>query len=176
MRVLGIDPGTIRMGVAVLDAQGSQYTLVASESVNLSAHLALPLRLKEIYEAVQSFIERFQPEVLSLENVFFGKDVRSLVKIGEARACAMLAAAEKKIPVMEYPPARIKQAISGNGRASKIQIQQMVRHLLHLKEMPPVDAADALAAALCHVQSERTQNLYQRFRSGDQNHVRVPIG
>ena len=176
MRVLGIDPGTIRMGVAVLDAQGSQYTLVTCESVNLSTHLALPFRLKEIYESVRGFIERFQPEVLSLENVFFGKDVRSLVKIGEARACAMLAAAEKKIPVTEYPPARIKQAISGNGRASKIQIQQMVRHLLRLKTVPQEDAADALAVALCHVQSERTRNLYQRVRDENRNHVRIPVG
>jgi len=164
------------MGLAVLDVQGSQYTLVTCESVSLSTHLTLPDRLKEIFESVQSFIARFHPDVVSLENVFFGKDVRSLVKIGEARACAMLAAAEKKIPVMEYPPARIKQAISGNGRASKIQIQQMVRHLLHLKETPLVDAADALAVALCHVQSKRTQTLYQRLRSGDRNYVRIPVG
>ena len=176
MRVLGIDPGTIRMGVAVLDVQGNQYELVACESVNLSAHLSLPARLQEIYESVRVFIERFQPEVVSLENVFYGKDVRALVKIGEARACAMLAAAEKKIPVTEYPPARVKQAVSGNGRASKIQMQQMVRHLVRLKTTPPVDAADALAVALCHVQSHRTQNLYQRIKNENRSHVRIPVG
>jgi crossover junction endodeoxyribonuclease RuvC len=161
MRVLGVDPGTIRMGMGLLEGNGNRYTLVAFESVKLSASRPLPERLKEIYETVHDFIERHRPEVLALENVFFGKDVRALVKIGEARASAMLAAANRGIPVVEYPPARVKQAVSGNGQASKIQIQQMMKHLLRLKEPPPVDAADALAVALCHLQTA---------------HVRIPVG
>ena len=175
MRVLGIDPGTVRMGVAVLDAEGSRYAFVTYESVNVSKNLTLPERLKEIHDSVQTFIDRYTPDVMSLENVFFDKDVRALVKIGEARACAMLAAAQKKIPVMEYPPARIKQAISGNGRASKVQVQQMVKHLLHLKTVPPVDAADALAVALCHIQCQRGLRFLDRA-SERQNHVRIPVG
>lgn len=115
----------------------------------------------EINKIVRGFIERYQPEMMALENVFYGKDVRALVKMGEARAAAMLAAAERGIPVIEYPPARVKQAITGNGQASKIQIQHMVKHLLRLKEVPPVDAADALAVALCHLQTSR---------------VRIPVG
>lgn len=161
MRVLGIDPGTLRMGVGILEVNGRQHRLVVCESVSISRNQTLPQRLKEIYQKVAEFIERYQPDVMALENVFFGKDVRALVKIGEARASAMLAAADKNIPVMEYPPARIKQAITGNGRASKVQIQQMVRHLLRLTAPPPVDAADALAAALCHIQSQN---------------VRIPVG
>ena len=168
MRVLGIDPGTIRIGLGVLESQGKRYQLVGFESVAMTKNLSLPERLKEIYAAVQKSIERYLPEVVELENVFFGKDVRALVKIGEARASAMLAAADRKIPVVEYPPARIKQAISGNGRASKIQVQQMVKFLLQLKTPPPTDAADALAAAFCHLQS---QNL--RIPS---QHVRIPVG
>lgn len=145
------------MGVGILEANGSRYELVAFETVRIPKSLALAERLKEIYRSVQKVIQRYGPEVVALENVFFGKDVRSLVKMGEARACVMLAAAEKQIPVVEYPPARVKEAISGNGRASKVQVQQMVKHLLRLKGVPPVDAADALAVALCHLQSQNVR-------------------
>jgi len=165
MRILGVDPGTLRMGVGMLEGAGSHYQLVTFESVTFPRHLPLQERLKEIHKTVQSFIERYLPDVVALENVFFGKDVRALVRIGEARAAAMLAATERKIPVVEYPPARVKQAISGNGRASKVQIQQMVKQLLRLKSAPPVDAADALAVALCH--------LHSVPRSP---HVRIPVG
>lgn len=161
MRILGIDPGTVRMGMGVIETKGSHYQVVAFDSVGFRRSLPLPDRLKQIHRAVLDFLERYLPDVVAIENVFFGKNVRSLVKIGEARASALLAATEREIPVAEYPPARIKQAISGNGRASKIQVQQMVKHLLRLPSAPPVDAADALAVALCHF---HTQN------------VRIPIG
>lgn len=153
MRVLGIDPGTIQMGVGVLEANGSRRQLLASESVKVSESLSLAERLKEIHDSVRDFIDRFSPDVMALEDVFYGKNVRTLVRVGEARASAMLAAAERKVPVVEYPPARVKQAITGNGQASKVQMQQMVRRLLSLETPPPVDAADALAVALCHLQS-----------------------
>lgn len=163
MRVIGIDPGTNRMGVGILESNGRtrEARLVACESVSIPKNVSLPEKLKGIRDSVADFIERFQPEVMALENVFYGKNVRTLIKIGEARASAMLAAAERQIPVVEYPPARIKQAVSGNGQASKVQIQQMVKHLLHLNMPPPVDAADALAVALCHLQT---------------SHVRIPVG
>lgn len=139
------------MGVGIIEGTRNQYRLVTFESVNVPRAVTLPERLKAICDSVRGFIKEFAPEVMALENVFFGKNVRSLVKIGEARASAMLAAAEEGIGVVEYPPARVKQAITGNGQASKIQIQQMVKHLLQLKTAPPVDAADALAVALCHL-------------------------
>lgn len=161
MRVLGIDPGTLQMGVGVLEAERAHYELVTFETLKIPPSFSLPERLKEIHRFVRDYIERYAPSVVAVENVFFGKDVRALVKMGEARGCAMLAAAEQGIPVVEYPPARVKEAVSGNGRASKIQIQQMVKHLLGLKSAPPVDAADALAVALCHLQSHR---------------VRIPVG
>lgn len=135
--------------------------MIACESVTLRKTSSLPEKLKEIHDRIQDFMSRYEPDVMALENVFFGKNVQSLVKIGEARASAMLAAAEKKIPVVEYPPARIKQAVSGNGRATKVQIQKMVMLLLGLKTAPPVDASDALAVALCHLHSKN---------------VRIPVG
>lgn len=161
MRVIGIDPGTHRMGIGIVERNGGRQEVVAFESVTLSKNRSLPEKLKEIYEQTQGFIQRYRPDVMALENVFYGQNVQSLVKIGEARASAMLAAAQEKIPVVEYPPARVKQAVSGNGCATKIQVQQMVKHLLQLKTPPPVDAADALAVALCHLQTSR---------------VRIPVG
>ena len=161
MRVLGVDPGTLRLGVALLEETGSRLEAVSFETVKISKELPLPARLKQVYEAIQERIEKYSPEIVAIENVFFGKDVRALVKMGEARACAILAAEQKGIPVVEYPPARVKQAVSGNGRASKIQVQNMMQRILHLKTLPGEDAADALAVALCCVQS---------------NHVRIPVG
>ncbi|MBI4115477.1 MAG: crossover junction endodeoxyribonuclease RuvC [Candidatus Omnitrophica bacterium] len=161
MRVLGIDPGTLRTGLGILDAKGNVYELITCQTIEASPKLPIPERLKKIHQTLQDIIRLHSPDVLALENVFFGKDVRALVKIGEARACAMLAAAECGIPVVEYPPARIKQAISGNGRATKIQMQQMIKSLFRLKTPPPADAADALAVALCHVHS---------------SNVRIPVG
>ena len=157
LRVLGVDPGTLQLGIGILDAEGSRYEAVAYETVRISKKLELPKRIQKVHEAVLDFIRRYRPAVMALENVFFGKDVRALVKMGEARASAILAAEESGIPVVEYTPARVKQAVSGNGRASKIQIQQMMRHLLRLKELPPPDSADALAVALCHLQTNRVR-------------------
>ena len=159
MRVLGVDPGTHRMGICILDANGNHFQLVAFETITFAKALTLPEKLKKINDRIREMIERFSPDVMALENVFFGKSIQVLVRVGEARASAMLAAAEKKIPVIEYPPARVKEAVSGNGRASKIQIQQMVKHRLQMKTVPPTDAADALAVALCHVQTHNVRIL-----------------
>ncbi len=153
MRVLGIDPGTIRMGMGVIEANGNRSHAVAFESIPISPENPLSEKLKEIFDHVERFVEAYQPDVMALENVFFGKNVSSLVKIGEARASAMLAAAQKNVPVVEYPPARVKQAISGNGQASKVQVQKMMKLLLGLQATPPEDAADALAVAWCHLNS-----------------------
>lgn len=149
------------MGMGVLEADGSRNRLVAFESVAISKDQALSEKLKEIHDRVEDFVDRYHPDVMALENVFFGESVPTLVKIGEARASAMLAAAKRNIAVVEYPPARVKEAVTSNGRASKVQVQHMVKILLGLKTVPPVDAADALAVALCHLQSRN---------------VRLPVG
>lgn len=145
------------MGIGVLEGNGNRYQTLGYETVKLRREFSIQKRLKVIHDSVREAIRKFTPEVVALENVFFGTNVKSLVKIGEARASVMLAAEESGIPVAEYPPARIKQSVSGNGRASKAQIQQMMRRLLGLKELPPVDAADALAVALCHLLSKNVR-------------------
>ena len=150
MRILGVDPGTWKTGVGIIETQGSRYQLIHLEVITVQEKLPLPKRLQQIYEGLQERIREYRPDVLALENVFYHKDISAVVKIGEARACAMLAAAQQHIEVAEYPPARIKLAVSGNGRATKDQIQHMIKTLLNLKVAAPQDASDALAVAICH--------------------------
>lgn len=150
MRILGVDPGTHRTGAGIIETQGSSCRLIYFETIKADAKKPLPERLLFIYRALKVLIQEYKPEVLALEDVFFGKDVKATVKIGEARACAMLAASEQGISVIEYPPTRVKLSVSGNGRATKEQVQHMVKLLLNLKEMPREDGADALAIAICH--------------------------
>ena len=165
MRILGVDPGTFRTGVGIVESQGSRYQLVHAEVITLQTGTSLSRRLYLIYQSLCEIIRIYRPEVLALENVFFGKDVQAMVKIGEARACAMLAASQQGIDVTEYPPARVKQSVAGNGRATKEQIQHMMKTLLNLKAAPPQDSADALAVAICHIHSSanilaREKNVY----------------
>ncbi|PIQ84975.1 MAG: crossover junction endodeoxyribonuclease RuvC [Candidatus Omnitrophica bacterium CG11_big_fil_rev_8_21_14_0_20_45_26] len=151
MRVAGIDPGTIRTGVAILEENGrGQYAVHHFEIIKAPSSRPLPERLRIIYSGLKELFTIYQPEIVALENVFFQKDFKAAVKIGEARAMAMLAAVEQSLAVEEYPPATIKQAVCGNGRAAKEQVQFMIKQILRLKEMPPSDAADALAVAICH--------------------------
>ena len=166
MKILGIDPGTLKTGAGIIESQGSSYKLLHFEVIKPSPKHTIVQRLGYIHRALVEVIRKFQPEVLALESVFFSKDVQATVKIGEARACAMLAASAAGIDVVEYPPARVKQAVSGNGRATKEQVQQMIKILLNLKELPAEDGADALALAICHFHSAKTVLLKQLAKAG----------
>lgn len=155
MRILGVDPGTQRTGVGIIESSSNRYKLIHFETFTVQDKIPLAERLHRIYQFLLLVIRKYEPGVLALEDVFFDKDVRATVKIGEARACAMIAASEAGVAVVEYPPARVKQAVTGNGRASKEQIQGMVKQLLRLKELPPSDGADAIAVAICHLHSRK---------------------
>jgi len=151
MKILGVDPGTLVCGYGVIETDGRSVRAL-DYGVVRCRDKPLPLRLKAVYEGLQAVIARFSPDVLVLEGAFFGKDVRSALKIGESRGVALLAAASAGIEVAEYAPAEVKKAVVGTGRAHKSQVQQMVRLELGLRELPsPADAADALAIALCHL-------------------------
>jgi len=164
MRILGIDPGTRQTGVGVIETQGNRYQLLYFDVIKIKSTLVLAQKLHFIHSSVLKLIRQFQPQVLALENVFYGKDISALVKIGEARACAMLAASEHNIDVVEYSPARVKKSVSGNGRASKEQIQHMVKTLLSMKSVPPNDSADALAVAICYVHMKNMQTFVSQTR------------
>ena len=153
MKVLGVDPGTWRTGAGLIEGQGNRYRLLYYETIAVRKKSTLLERLSQIYRALLKIIQQNLPDVLALENVFYAKDVSATIRLGEARACAMLAACESGVGVVEYSPARVKQSVSGNGRASKEQVQHMVKTLLNLKEVPPPDSADALAVAICHLHS-----------------------
>lgn len=169
MKILGIDPGTIQLGLGLVEVEGRNLRFKLAETVKTHAKDPLPKRLKELYHALSEVFQIYRPDQVALENVFFSKDVRAAIKIGEARAIAMLVAAQFSCPVTEYPPAKVKQAVCGNGQAKKHQIQFMVRSILGLRTAPREDAADALALALCHHQHSR---FIQKL-NGDSK--RVPV-
>lgn len=152
MLVLGIDPGTATTGYGVVRGQGAMaVSLVECGVIRTKARDPLPARLEEIYDGVRELISRHRPTALSVEDVFYSRNVRTTVVLGHARGVILLAAQQAGIPVHEYPPAEIKKAVVGHGGASKEQVQFMLTRLLRLKAVPqPTDAADGVAAALAY--------------------------
>jgi crossover junction endodeoxyribonuclease RuvC len=150
--VLGVDPGAGTTGYGVVAHQGgAAATLVECGVIRTEAKTPLPQRLKELYLGIGEVIARCQPTEVAVEGVFYGKNVRTTVILGHARGAILLAATMRDLPVSEYSPAEIKNAIVGHGRAGKEQVQFMVQRLLRLKTAPhPADAADGIAVALCH--------------------------
>ena len=159
MRVLGVDPGTHRMGFGILESDGRSYKLVICGTIRAAAKDPIAKRLLHIFESLQKNIQSYQPDVMALETLFFAKDIRAVERIGEARACAMLAASKQGIEVIDYAPTAVKQSVTGNGRAAKEQVQLMVKRLLNLKEVPAPDASDALAIAMCHFHNSKRKAL-----------------
>ncbi len=152
MVILGIDPGTAVTGYGVVTyRRGGRTSLVECGVIRTSSGEPLPDRIREIYEGIVEVIERFRPAAVSVEDVFQGKNARSALTLGHARGAILLAAALSDIPIAEYNPMQIKQAVVGTGRATKDQVAFMVQKQLRLREAPtPSDAADGVAAALCH--------------------------
>ena len=150
--ILGIDPGTAVTGYGVVANEGGgAVSLVECGVVRTSSGEALAVRIREIYEAVTTLITRHAPSIVVVEDVFQGKNVQSALKLGHARGAILLAAALSEIPIAEYSPRAIKKAVVGNGNATKDQVGFMVQQQLRLKAPPsPADAADGVAAALCH--------------------------
>ncbi len=150
--ILGIDPGTAITGYGVVAKEsGGGVSLVECGVVRTSSGEVLAIRIREIYEAVTTLITRHTPSVVVVEDVFQGKNVQSALKLGHARGAILLAAALGDIPIAEYSPREIKKAVVGNGNATKDQVGFMVQQQLRLKAPPsPADAADGVAAALCH--------------------------
>lgn len=150
---IGIDPGTNVMGYGILGIKGKNPSMIAMGIVRLSRFDSHYLRLRHIHERVSALVGQYLPDEMAIEAPFFGKNVQSMLKLGRAQGVAMAAALERDIPITEYEPRKIKMAITGNGAASKEQVQQMLRRILAIPAdmlLPELDATDALAAALCH--------------------------
>lgn len=151
MRILGIDPGLAATGYGVLETDGQRSVLLAYGSIATASGQPTPKRLESIYYDLSGLITRLKPDCLAVEKIFFNKNSLSVMQVGEARGVILLCGRLAKLDVYEYTPLQVKQSVAGYGRAEKHQIQQMVKILLRLEQIPrPDDAADALAVALCH--------------------------
>ena len=152
--IIGIDPGTNVMGYGILGVRGKQPYLIALGVIRLSKLEDHYLRLRRIYDRVLALVEQYLPDVMAIEAPFFGKNVQSMLKLGRAQGVAMAAALAREVPITEYEPRKIKQAITGNGAASKEQVRELLRRILNIDNKVfddlELDATDALAAALCH--------------------------
>jgi crossover junction endodeoxyribonuclease RuvC len=148
--IFGIDPGSVCTGYGVVQTSASRCIHIAHGSIRPKKHISISDRLHYIYENILTLIKQFNPQHLVIEKVFVGKNASAALKLGQARSCALIAAATIQIPVFEYTPCEVKQAVTGYGAAVKSQIQHMITHLLQIDKKPAQDAADALAIALCH--------------------------
>jgi crossover junction endodeoxyribonuclease RuvC len=153
-RILGIDPGSMVTGWGVVELVKSKPQYLAHGTIASPASDSQQSRLSRIYRGLQEIFSAYKPEGVSLEKVFFARNAQSALKLGQARGVALLAAAENNLPVYEYASAEIKLAAVGYGQATKEQVQKMVASLLELSATVPQDAADALAAAICHLHQE----------------------
>lgn len=151
MRILGIDPGIAIVGYGVIDVIGNKNIVVTYGAITTPADMAFPNRLEKIYRDLDEIIKKYEPDDVAFEELFFNKNVKTAITVGQARGVEVLAAKINNKEIYEYTPLQIKQAITGYGRATKAQIQEMVKFMLGLKEVPkPDDVADALAVALTH--------------------------
>lgn len=147
--ILGIDPGSQKTGFALIKAQGANFAVI-DYGVIVIGKMKMGKRLATLLESIERLIQQYSPSVLSIEGVFMHKNAQSALKLGQARGCILGACAREGLEIFEYSPRSIKQAVAGFGGADKNQIQIMVKKLLNLSTHPQSDAADALAAALCH--------------------------
>jgi len=156
MRTLGIDPGTATTGFGVVDEIDKKLCLVDYGCIKTSSNLDMPSRLNIISEQLTALIEKYKPENVAVEQLFFASNAKTAIKVGEARGVILLTASQAGLKVAEYTPLQVKMALTGYGKADKKQVQYMVKNLLKCKETPkPDDAADAIAIAVCHLNSRR---------------------
>ncbi|WP_420645843.1 crossover junction endodeoxyribonuclease RuvC [Candidatus Leptofilum sp.] len=161
MRILGLDPGTATTGYGIVDVEEGEFTAVAYGTISTLAKTPMPQRLQQIQQELQQLIDEYQPDSVGVEEVFFGRNVTTAITVGQARGVLLLTVANAGLPIGEYSPPKIKDAVTGYGKADKAQVQLMVRNLLDLEETPrPDDAADGLAVAITHYHYQRFESLY----------------
>jgi len=158
MRILGIDPGSRITGYGIIDKQGSHLRHVDNGAIFTRSDDDLAARLKIIYDGLGRVIVDYAPQAVAVEQIFVAKNALSALKLGHARGTALLAGVNAGLPVFEYSALQVKNAVVGYGRASKEQVQQMVRKLVGLPEIAQEDASDALAVAICHAHSASLNN------------------
>ncbi|AVX21478.1 Holliday junction endonuclease RuvC [Carboxydocella sporoproducens DSM 16521] len=154
MIILGVDPGTAITGYGVVEYLGNRFRPLAYSCIRTTPELDLPRRLLVIHQEITALIREFQPNQVAVEELFFNRNTTTALAVGQARGAVLLACAQAELPVFEYTPLQVKQAVVGYGRAEKQQVQAMVKAILNLPGVPkPDDVADALALAICHAHS-----------------------
>lgn len=151
MKIIGIDPGYAIVGYGVVEHQSNRFTTLDYGAITTTADMPFEQRLLAIYEELDALLERHKPDAMSVEKLFFTSNQKTAIAVAEARGVILLAATRRGVPIYEYTPLQVKQAVVGYGRAIKSQVMEMTKRLLNLKEVPkPDDTADALAIAICH--------------------------
>jgi len=154
MIILGIDPGYAIVGVGVIEYTGNKFRTIDYFAITTDAHTPFEQRLKIIYEGLNDVIEKYKPDFMSIEELFFNDNAKTAIAVGQARGVIILSAVNHNVEIFEYTPLQVKQAVVGYGRADKVQVQQMTKAILNLNAVPkPDDVADALAIAVCHAHS-----------------------
>lgn len=159
MIILGIDPGSVTTGYGLIEKKRGELTHIENGPIQAGDAPNFPERLVLIFEKIQQLIRSYAPEAMAIENIFYSKNVQSTLKLGHARGAALIAASTLKVPIFEYTPLAVKQAVVGYGGASKDQVQKMIKQLLKLPQVAEENASDALAIAVCHANSERMNKV-----------------
>ena len=156
MRILGIDPGYAIEGYSIIDYVGNRFSLKTSGAITTKAGTSLPLRLEKIYRDLDDIIKQYEPDVMSIEELFFNNNAKTAIDVAQARGTTIVVARMNELPIFEYTPLQIKQAVTGYGRADKIQVQRMVKMILKVDKLPKLDdITDSMAIAICHAHSAK---------------------
>lgn len=162
MIIVGIDPGIAIVGYGIIEKKGNKLKAINYGAITTEPNITLPHRLKIVYDELTKILLEYKPDAFAIEELFFNKNVKTAITIGQARGVEILAAVNCGIDIYEYTPLQVKQGVVGYGRAHKKQVQEMVKLLLNLEEIPkPDDVADALAVAICHAHSGRFKDLFK---------------
>ena len=162
MIIIGIDPGIAIVGYGVLEYKGNKFRVIDYNAITTEANLPFPKRLKIIYDELTILLDKYNPDAFAIEELFFNKNVKTAINVGQARGVILLTAMNQGVEVFEYTPLQVKQGVVGYGRAKKRQVQEMVKILLNLKEIPkPDDVADGLAVAICHAHSGNFKDMFK---------------
>lgn len=161
MIIIGIDPGYAIVGIGVVEYVGNKFRTLEYNAITTPAGMPTTERLKKIYQEMTMYIDKYKPDAVAIEELFFNSNQKTAINVAQARGVLLVAVANKNIPICEYTPLQVKQSVTGYGRADKKQIQTMVKMLLGLNAIPkPDDAADALAIAICHAHSNKMNNMF----------------
>ena len=160
MVILGVDPGYAIVGIGVIEYKGNKFRPITYTAITTPAKMNTVDRLKKIYDGMIEIIEKYKPDAMAIEELFFNSNQKTAINVAQARGVILVAATNCVLPISEYTPLQVKQSVTGYGRADKTQIQEMVKMLLHLNVIPkPDDAADGLALAICHAHSNKMNKL-----------------